>query len=284
MLSTVYAFFKITIDPMVQHDSIIPILKPIGILKSASISKFQLTHQPDGSNKDQDLIELFPNNHFEIALRDLDGFDYIWVIWLFHKNKDWRPLVRPPRGSGEKRGVFATRSPHRPNPIGMSALPLLNIQGRNLTVGKSDLLDGTPILDIKPYIPNIDSFPNASSGWVEEVERELSLPPVYSISLSLIAQEQIDWLKVRGVNFFIKAFEILARYPTPNRTRRILKLKDGELRMGCGGWRLFFNVSDKNVLIHKITVGYNPITLKNFPIEYTIPDRDVLTDFLEKWE
>src|SRR6185437_11868823 len=88
----------------------------------------------------------------------LAGFERIWLLFVFHRSEGWKPLVRPPRGGG-KRGVLATRSPHRPNAIGLSAVELVAVEERALRVRGVDLLDGTPILDIKPYVPYADAFP-----------------------------------------------------------------------------------------------------------------------------
>ena len=103
------------------------------------------------------------------ALSDLDGFDRIWVISWFHLNgAGWPSRVRPPRG-GPKRGLLATRAPHRPNPLGLSVLRLLGVEGHTLQVDGLDLIDGTPVLDIKPYLHFADAFPDASAGWVDEL-------------------------------------------------------------------------------------------------------------------
>ncbi len=102
------------------------------------------------------------------AIDDLAGFDHVWLIAFMHLNGPrLRPRVKPPRG-GPKRGVLATRAPHRPNPIALSAVRLLAVRGRVLEVADLDLLDGTPILDIKPYIPDFDALPDASRGWLDE--------------------------------------------------------------------------------------------------------------------
>lgn len=111
-------------------------------------------------------IHLLPDRVAPEALKDLASFSHVWVISWFHLNGPRRrPLVRPPRG-GEKRGVFATRAPHRPVPVGLSAVEILDVQGHVLSVRGLDLLDGTPVLDLKPYIPDYDAFPDASRGWL----------------------------------------------------------------------------------------------------------------------
>ena len=95
------------------------------------------------------------------AFRDLAGFERLWLVFVFHRSQGWKAEVRPPRGGG-KRSVLATRSPHRPNAIGLSAVELVAVDGRALQVRGIDLLDGTPILDIKPYVPYADAFPHVA--------------------------------------------------------------------------------------------------------------------------
>lgn len=105
------------------------------------------------------------------AVRGIEEFDYLWLIWMFHYSLPtrWSPTVRPPRLGGNRRvGVFASRSPFRPNPIGLSSVRLLRVEeGPVLVVGGADLVDGTPILDIKPYIEYADSHPGARSGYAQ---------------------------------------------------------------------------------------------------------------------
>ena len=110
------------------------------------------------------------------ALRGIDGYSHLWLIWGFSlaEREDWSPTVRPPRLGGNKRmGVFATRSPFRPNPVGLSSVRLLGIEdtaeGKTLIVGGVDLLDGTPIYDIKPYLAFTDSHPEATGGFSDGV-------------------------------------------------------------------------------------------------------------------
>lgn len=106
------------------------------------------------------------------AIKDLEGFEYIWAIAFMHMNNTWHPLVRPPREPDphKKHGVFATRSPHRPNFVAMSALKVERIEGHRIHVESLDFLDNTPILDIKPYLPYADAFPDAKQGWTETLD------------------------------------------------------------------------------------------------------------------
>ncbi|HRP03803.1 MAG TPA: tRNA (N6-threonylcarbamoyladenosine(37)-N6)-methyltransferase TrmO [Opitutaceae bacterium] len=140
-------------------------VQPIGWLRTGKTLKFHALHQPRESIAEKNRVELRKDSRFEGALRDLKGFSRIWLVWWFHRNPNWRPMVLPPRGPAVRRGVFATRSPHRPNPIGISAVQLIDVSGLTLHVGPCDLVDGTPILDIKPYLPAYDAFPSEKSGW-----------------------------------------------------------------------------------------------------------------------
>lgn len=254
--------------------------EPIGYIYTKHQLKFHAPHQPSASDDSESTIELLPNPRFEHAVKDLEGFERIWLISWFHKNSTWRPKVLPPRGPPIRRGVFATRSPHRPNPIGLTSVQLKKIEGRIITVGHTDLIDGTPILDIKPYLPYADAFPNAKAGWVDEIEELQLSVPVYSIEISDHAKEQIEWLKVNwNIDFTNRAFEILSRDPTPHRTRRIKKLKDKTFRMGCGAWRINFKVENDVVHIIRIFPGF-PISLLEREGYEVIPDREAQLQFL----
>ena len=107
---------------------------------------------------------------FVEGLADLEGFERVWLLYVFDRNQGYRLKVQPPRGPKQKRGLFATRSPHRPSSIGLTAARLVRVEGNRLHVAEIDLLDGTPILDIKPYIPRVDAFPGAAIGWLETLE------------------------------------------------------------------------------------------------------------------
>jgi tRNA-Thr(GGU) m(6)t(6)A37 methyltransferase TsaA len=244
---------------------------PIGFARTGLQTKFDAPHQPD-QRLNRCEIELIGGNNFEQALRDLEGFERIWLVWWFHKNSTWNPVVLPPRGQGIKRGVFATRSPHRPNPIGITAVQLFKIKKRTLIVGPLDLVDGTPILDIKPYIPEIDSFPESRSGWVQGLTT--TLIPKFAVHITPEAQKQLDWLAEHGVSVFSRALELLSVDPSPNRTRRISTCGSG-YKMGCGAWRILFDADMNNstVVIYKIAPGYPERTLADLS-KTAIPDRE----------
>lgn len=252
-------------------------LEPIGYIRTDMRLKFDAPHQPNSEAIKSNTIELLPGKNFEQALQDLAGFERIWLLWWFHKNSAWRPLVLPPRGAKKKRGVFATRSPHRPNGIGLTATKLISIKGRTLVVGPVDLVDGTPILDIKPYIPEVDAFPNSAIGWLGEADLS---KPNFRVELSPLARAQAQWLRENWqINFIERARDLLAIDPTPHRTRRISR-SGSEFRMGCGAWRLYFSVNADVVQILRIEPGYPLRALKGAA---TVPDREVQLAFL-KWQ
>ncbi len=255
---------------------------PIGVVRSSMRRKFDAPHQPDRNGSDRSVIELSPQHELEVALSDLAGFDYIWLLFWFHKNSTWRPKVQPPRGEAVKRGVFATRSPHRPNPIGLTAVPLISITGRQITIGSCDLIDGTPILDIKPYIPAIDSFPDSKIGWLKQIEESLESPPAFTVELDATARRQATWLKARELHFLDKAIQILERDPSPNRTRRIRKFGAGLFRMGCGEWRIFFSREGSAVTIHSFQPGY-PLKKLESPGSEVIPERESQLSFFQEF-
>ena len=148
---------------------------PIGVIHSCFKEKFGIPRQPGLVPAARAVLELLPPYNRAEAVRGLEGFSHIWVSFVFHACLDapWKPTVRPPRLGGNRRlGVFATRSTHRPNPIGLSAVELERIEtgpGRVLLHLKgADLMDGTPVLDIKPYLPYSDVIPGATGGFAAE--------------------------------------------------------------------------------------------------------------------
>ena len=154
-------------------------LRPIAHIRNSFKEKFGIPRQ---SGLSDIISEIVFEKEFRDAnaLRGLEGFSHIWLIWGFSANKDessFRPTVRPPRlGGNERAGVFATRSPFRPNPIGLSSVALEDIlqteEGPVLKIRGADLMDGTPIYDIKPYLREFDCHPDARSGFVDDREFE----------------------------------------------------------------------------------------------------------------
>jgi len=141
------------------------ILKPIGIIHSPFTSPHGVPIQPAFATGIEGRVEVF--EEYIDGLKDLDGFERIWLLYWFHKSSPARLIVKPYMDKVE-RGLFATRAPSRPNPIGISAVRLLGIDGRFLRIADVDILDGTPLLDIKPYSPRFDHFDVSRHGWLEE--------------------------------------------------------------------------------------------------------------------
>lgn len=148
-------------------------LNIIAHIRTDFTSKFGIPRQSGLIDELEATIIFEPEYRNPDALRGLDEYTHLWILWQFSEciDKEWTPTVRPPRLGGNKRmGVFATRSPFRPNPIGLSCVKLIGIEktekhGCIIRVSGADLLDGTPIYDIKPYLPYVDSHPEASNGF-----------------------------------------------------------------------------------------------------------------------
>lgn len=152
------------------------VIKPIGYIRTAYKSKFGVPRQAGLVDTDA-TIEFLPEYCVADAFRGLEEFTHIWLLWEFSEcvQKPWSPTVRPPRLGGNKRvGVFATRSPFRPNSIGLSCVKLCGIEyadgGVILHISGADLMDGTPIYDIKPYLPYTDCHSDANGGFTDSIE------------------------------------------------------------------------------------------------------------------
>ena len=168
-------------------------LKPIGKIISCYGQKFGIPRQAGLAPAARAVIELPYDMCDKKCVRGLEGFSHIWVLFVFHKNNSRKPvgLVRPPRLGGDKKvGTLASRSPNRPNPIGISVVHLLSLNYREnhieLVVQGGDFLDSTPVLDIKPYIPYADSLSEVTTSWVEPIEDQ-----ILSVKFSQNALERI---------------------------------------------------------------------------------------------
>ncbi len=161
-------------------------LSTIGTISSPFKEKFGIPRQPAlAKNIISEIVITPPYNRIE-AFKELDVFSHIWLSFIFHQNTrtEWKPCIRPPRLGGNKKiGVFASRSPFRPNDLGLSVVELINITVTDgeirIKVRGADLVDGTPIVDIKPYIPYTDSIPDAKAGYATEAPKK-PLQVIYS--------------------------------------------------------------------------------------------------------
>lgn len=255
-------------------------LHPIGFLRTRQQVKFRpaTNRRPPQSNE----LELLPGCGYEDALRDLAGFERIWLLWWFHRNDGWRPLVLPPRGPIQRRGVFATRCTHRPNPLGLTPVPLLGIEGRTLHLGACDLVDGTPIFDIKPYVPSFDAFRSrAPDGLMQLTPR---WPPRRNSLLpSTPPPRRRRWLRENWqIDFLPRLTELLSRDPSPHRTRRIRRRGPDRAEIGCGAWLAVFTVADTGLTVLTFKPAY-PVTFLLREGYEEIPDRDAQLAFLAQW-
>lgn len=234
-------------------------LKPIGIFHAASKYPYEARRQPsaDFSNALGE-IRLQDGGGFEQALDDLEGFERIWIVYQFHHNSEWKAKVMPPRGPRVKRGVFATRAPYRPNAIGLSCVRLVKVQGLRVIVEGHDLLDGSPVLDIKPYLPYADAFPESKVGWLEDVEEER-----WTVEFSVCAESQIAWLEAHGVTQLRGFVQGQLEFdPLDHKRKRVEKTEVGYL-LKYRTWRVNFLVSDKStrILVEWISSGYSKAEL-----------------------
>jgi tRNA-Thr(GGU) m(6)t(6)A37 methyltransferase TsaA len=141
--------------------------RPIGVIHSPFTGIEGMPIQPTGASGIQGTVEVFPE--FTEGLKDLEGFSHIILLYHFHRVQEVKLVVTPFMDS-QPRGVFATRAPKRPNPIGLSIVKLLGIEQNTLHIENVDILDGTPLLDIKPYVPEFDHHPADRVGWLEQAK------------------------------------------------------------------------------------------------------------------
>ena len=198
---------------------------PIGIAHTPFTQRFGIPRQPGLVPEAKGFIKMDPHPDYQFALKGLDQFSHLWIIFVFHAHggNKWKPTIRPPRLGGKvKMGVLSSRSPHRPNPIGMSVVEIDRIDweakgGVEIHVRGLDLLDGTPVLDIKPYLPYADSVPSANAGWAFE---EIQKTPVSFLPLALGKIEQAQSHGFTNLKDLIE--QLLTIDPRPGFQRRDL--------------------------------------------------------------
>lgn len=250
-------------------------IAPIGIIRTPYTDRYAAPRQPGVAEQQVEAyIDLYAGHNFEQALADLEGFEKIWVLYWFHRNTTWKPKVLPPRSGRIKRGVFATRSPHRPNPLGMSAITLLGIKGRRLHIHNPDMLDGTPVLDIKPYIPYADAFPTARAGWTDELWQQRY--DVHWAEAALV--QHLRLVEKFGIDVRNSVEPVLRNDPFPHPYRRIEQREDGSLVLAFQSWRIVFRVEAQRVVIDDILSGYSQETVFSAAPE-TLHDQLAHEDF-----
>ncbi len=180
---------------MEKRDALL--IEPIAYIRNGYKEKFGVPRQSGLAPSVKSVIEFCEGFRDENCIRDIEQYSHLWLLWGFSKNENqWSPTVRPPRLGGNKRvGVFATRSPFRPNPIGLSCVVLEKIEdsknGKILVVSGGDLADGTPIYDIKPYLPYVDSINGAFGGFSEEHKNDFLTVDIPEELKEVLTESQI---------------------------------------------------------------------------------------------
>ena len=253
------------------------LFQPIGVVSSDKKYRYETPRQGVLAEETISVISLLPHQNFEQALENLDGFERIWVIYQFHLNDNWKPKVTPPRHTRKKIGVFATRAPYRPNPIGMSCVRLLKVEGLKIYITESDILDGSPVLDIKPYLPYSDSFPEVKTGWVKSgVENK------FEVLFESVAEEKMKWLKQHaGINLRSFTRLQLEFNPTDNSRKRI-ESSENEFILSYRTWRITYavNEGDSIVVVGDISTGYSKNDLKKGEHD-SYGDKDIHREFMK---
>jgi len=218
-------------------------LKVIAYARNGHTDKFGIPRQSREESPILTRIVFEPEYNVREALRGIEGYSHLWLLWGFSEApmENWSPTVRPPRLGGNKRmGVFATRSPFRPNPIGLSSVRLLKVDEGELIVSGADVLDGTPVYDIKPYLSFSDSHPDALNGFADDTAD-------YRLQLAngdLLAANGVPESVARDIAY------ILCQDPRPAYQNDPLR----EYKMDYDGWKVSFRVgSDSRVYILSLT-------------------------------
>ena len=231
-------------------------LKVIAYARNGHSDKFGIPRQSREDSPIRTRIVFEPEYRVKEALRGIEGYSHLWLIWGFSeisrsrademtkeetsKEESWSPTVRPPRLGGNKRmGVFATRSPFRPNPIGLSSVKLEEVTKEgNLIVSGADVLDGTPIYDIKPYLSFSDSHEGARNGFAEETK-------AYRLA--------VDWDLIGGRILLPRSTKeemeyILSQDPRPG----YQNVPEREYKLDYAGWTVTFVVEEQKVIVKKL--------------------------------
>lgn len=248
-------------------------MKPIGKVICEQIYPAESPRQP-GLVENKAVIELSKDLNLSQSLKNLNTFSHIWVIFNFHQNTDWKPLVSPPRGE-EKQGVFATRSPYRPNPIGISSVKLDKIEDNKLFISNHDFLNDTPIFDIKPYIPYTDTIADANSGWLKHEN-------AYKIEYTNTSKQQIQWIKQYAHIDLHNIIETQLSYTPLNAKKKRLTKDDSFHYLHHRTWKVSFQITEPSTItIHKIHSNYSAEELQSKTDTYN--DKQTHNDFIRNF-
>ena len=243
--------------------------EPIGTFRGGATYKYEAPRQGVYAGA-AGRVELLPGMNFETALRGLDGFSRIWLLFAFDRNNGaWRPTTRPPVPVPgiDRIGTLASRSPYRPNPVGLSCVRLVGVRGRTLEVDEADLLDGTPVLDIKPYIPAADAFPDARAGWlanrIETPWKVDTLPEFDEAAEFVLARNGPDIARTVRIQ--------LSNSPFDGSRKRVKRTDENEGTLSLRMFRIDFTIDDAthSVTVRRIRSGYSPDELASAADPYS---------------
>jgi tRNA-Thr(GGU) m(6)t(6)A37 methyltransferase TsaA len=216
--------------------------KSIAVVHSPFKEKFGIPRQPGLVKEAVCMIQMLPPFSDPRAFVGIEEYSHLWISFVFHgvEQSGWRPMVRPPRlGGNRKVGVFATRSTHRPNPIGLSVVELLEVRIENnvvfLHVAGADFLDGTPVLDIKPYVSYVDSVPAARSGFAPD--RPDTLPVVFDATVAGLVEDGGRLFEQRRLIEGVLAQDPRPAYHAGDKPDRVygVRLEDYDVRFSVDG-------------------------------------------------
>ena len=227
-------------------------LKVIAYARNGHTDKFGIPRQSRDESPILTRIVFEPEYRVAEALRGIEGYSHLWLLWGFSEGErlkvkvesdSWSPTVRPPRLGGNTRmGVFATRSPYRPNPIGLSSVRLIGIENGDLIVSGADVLDGTPIYDIKPYLSFSDSHEDAKNGFAEETKNR---------TLEVVLMTALDQHETSirpAENTLQEIYYILGQDPRPGYQDD----PEREYKLDYAGYTVTFFVKKQTVFVKKI--------------------------------
>lgn len=225
-------------------------INPIAVIHSPYKEKFTVPRQSGLNQVESEIVFLLKTEDEKLRLRGLENFSHIWVTFIFHlideQKANEQTLTRPPRlGGKEKMGIYATRSPHRPNRLGLSLVKIKNINANSISIIGGDFVDGTPVIDIKPYIPEYESIPEAKSGWLNDIEKNHELNEEYLVDFSLLTKNQISDEDKKTIT------EILKRDPRPSFKRDNLESDEEILGVYLLNYNILFKIDS---VLKKVTI------------------------------